>query len=814
MYKPTILLDKSTVRGLKTEEIKLIQTHYIVIVPQVLIREILGELSKQDEDHSKIKNNIRNLSERLEHHQTIFYPDALSIAKNELLTGQNLPFSGQPISFNPKSIQTKDGKLGYLIEEPDELKILRRWKNGIFTNEEIQASQSYYEIERNFDLNKFKEEMKKLVDIPVSSDSVKHIYNSINKIFEKIPNETILDKLFEIFQFSDDEKKRVLDRWRKNKNNSVMRFSPFAYYFLTVFVTFSYGIKLEIISSSKRAKSHIDLEYFFYLPLINVVSSGDKLFKELFDAFSLQKQIIFNIESMKTEVLLIGEDVEFVKLNKNNPEKIVQTEFKSVTYKLWFKEFFHPFNQENLAEKLSEQQLKKIADEVLKPLNEGIDFYSKEPINKSHEKLYEGWSDTEKFFESAKNAREIFHVDNGFNHVKKNISADQIKHFFSLYADMWPPNCDIFSSLPQKDGKIRGLYLGGFEPQDVNEILYMTLMFDELILIDPIPNPWYLKSEYNPINNPEKFKQETLKYLWLYFILEPFVNSGLIRVIRSPFHLGSESHNELIQLSQARIKSLGSEEFKEIFKMEYRTQNRNVELVNFFSLPSKNKIEFFKKNKPGITDDEMKKLISYYNRLRELHAFALDQELENYEQVNLMHGVNLEEAFFISSDMGCIPITNSKSKNYEINKVYGNNRGDFRKIIQCFNKVKLDLASAVYIPLMLTVKESGIMDKYIMSFKNIYTEIISRNFRKLKSNNMKNKIESDLYGLQESFSHLLKMMQKVNNVPLEYESFNIKLICSDEGAHLPGLEALYKKYSKNGVFRYPPISISLIQKNE
>ncbi len=91
--------------------------------------------------------------------------------------------------------------------------------------------------------------------------------------------------------------------------------------------------------------------------------------------------------------------------------------------------------------------------------------------------------------------------------------------------------------LLKKQNVFRGLYVGSFEVHNISEILNMSLFFDELVIIDPIMNPWDTQEKYNPISNPEKFKQETLKVLYLYLKLEHFVNLGRIKIIRSPFFL-------------------------------------------------------------------------------------------------------------------------------------------------------------------------------------------------------------------------------------------------------------------------------------
>lgn len=810
-HKPTLLLDKSSIFGLKTETIRFIQNNYTVIVPQVLLREIISALAK-DEDLEKLKTIIGFLSERLEHYETIFYPEASAIARTELVTGQSVPFSGKPM-INPKIIVSKDGKLSYYMEEPDELKVLKRWKNKIFTNEEKQYSQTVFDLVRNFDLDEFKNELEIPFEFPRNSiKNIKEIYNIVKDMIDNLEGLSVLHYFFNIFNMSLEEQKVVLERWKKNEKNSLKLFAPYSYYFLTVFVTFAYGVKLDVVSSSKDAKAHVDIEYFFYLPLVKAICSDDKLFKKFFDAFSRDDQVFFNNNNMREEISFIQKDEALANVNHKNKIKINPSDFESKTYSLWFREYFNPFNSENLVDRLSEQQRKDLAESILTSIDCSIEYDTKKPLNADYAKQYEGLDSNERFFEIFQKAEEIFHLNKKDNQLKKNISNEQIKEFYSFYADIWLPHLDTLSLLPARAGCHRGIYLGGYDLFNINEILYMVLLFDELILIDPMLNPRCIKSEHNPINKPEQYKQEILRCLWVYSIFEPFVKKGFIKFIPSPFWLGGKANNDASLISKKRLQSiLKSNKNVNIFKNVNEERNLHEAKLSFIISPTESKIKHFKNQDPKITEEQVKYLIEYYNKLRQIHPFALEQELTKFEQMILLHNQDLEEIYFISSEIGCTPITNSKAKKVELESSYGNDKGEIQNILDCFNKFTFDVVDNIHPGIILSVKESGCMEKQLEFFKEISCEIKNRNFRKLKSSGMKNNTLKNLLKLSNDFKNIINIVEKLQNEPAMVRKYKLRLIASTRGAMIDGLDVISKKYGRLPKIRYPYNSFSFIR---
>lgn len=134
-------------------------------------------------------------------------------------------------------------------------------------------------------------------------------------------------------------------------------------------------------------------------------------------------------------------------------------------------------------------------------------------------------------------AFDIFGFARGRNwqDFKKNISGEQIREFYRVQAGLWRPDTDWAAIMPEPDSKLRGLYLGDIYPELIlQNLVRFSLYSDQLFVINPVHNPWLMKGEYNPIENPEQFKADTLKVVWFLFNIAPWIDSGIVQLIPDP----------------------------------------------------------------------------------------------------------------------------------------------------------------------------------------------------------------------------------------------------------------------------------------
>jgi hypothetical protein len=108
--------------------------------------------------------------------------------------------------------------------------------------------------------------------------------------------------------------------------------------------------------------------------------------------------------------------------------------------------------------------------------------------------------------------------------------------------------------MPVSDGKLRGLYLGDIRPElTLRNLIRFSLYSDNLFVIDPFHNPWIMRPEYNPIENPDQFKADTINLLHFLFAVGPWIYSGILYLIPDPGQLNVGLKWATARLAKARI---------------------------------------------------------------------------------------------------------------------------------------------------------------------------------------------------------------------------------------------------------------------
>jgi SEC-C motif len=184
-------------------------------------------------------------------------------------------------------------------------------------------------------------------------------------------------------------------------------------------------------------------------------------------------------------------------------------------------------------------------------------------------------------------AIEIFGFRKGrtWTDFKQNISGDQIRRFYEIQAEMWRPDTDWAAIMPAPDSKLRGLYLGDIRPElTLRNLVRFSLYTDQLFIINPFHNPWVLQAQYNPIENPDQYKSDTLNLMHFLFSVAPWIEAGILTLIPDPGEINVALKWETARLAKARI---GDQEPDERDLEEASEHGRQALLRALLALPEK-----------------------------------------------------------------------------------------------------------------------------------------------------------------------------------------------------------------------------------
>ena len=157
-----------------------------------------------------------------------------------------------------------------------------------------------------------------------------------------------------------------------------------------------------------------------------------------------------------------------------------------------------------------------------------------------------------------------------------------IKKIHEALIDVWPINTDIQSVLQRARSDVSGLYVGDYRREYIFKgLIRHSIYANKMIVVDPFVYPYSVREKYNPILTPEQYRKETLKNVNFWFLLAPWIDAGIVEIIRTPNDFDRklnweslkrqfkkfEENEELRRAAEESVHELDSrQKGKEIFK--------------------------------------------------------------------------------------------------------------------------------------------------------------------------------------------------------------------------------------------------------
>lgn len=154
---------------------------------------------------------------------------------------------------------------------------------------------------------------------------------------------------------------------------------------------------------------------------------------------------------------------------------------------------------------------------------------------------------------------EIFLLDtNGYTkslvEYKKAFTAKAVCELNEEIVRLWPKDTDIKRVLQPSTGDVSGLYIGDYSPEQLRHaIVRHSLYATKLLIVDPFIHPLSVRDEYSPILNPAQYRAQTLRNVNLWFSLAPWIEAGLVEVIRTPADFDHKLQWESMKLQDKKF---------------------------------------------------------------------------------------------------------------------------------------------------------------------------------------------------------------------------------------------------------------------
>jgi len=274
-----IILDKSVVYGLSKDEVDSLDRHFLQIIPPILMNEILADLTKVTNDENAIRRLAGN-SYRIGGNRTLTTDYKLLLQSS--LLGFEGPVDGWPVPVGERVVKTTDGKVGVIVETPDEDEMIMKWERQEFTEEEkTRAAEFRREYSRSIN---FRFYVERLREVGITFSPPKNT-DVLFELVESVLRERRLQaRLFALIQeehdFTNDFMWKIVRRWYMAGAPMFETFAPYTFFCLRASFLWALGMSNSGLFAPDE-NDRKDLEYLYYLPFTELFSSDDRKHKRL-----------------------------------------------------------------------------------------------------------------------------------------------------------------------------------------------------------------------------------------------------------------------------------------------------------------------------------------------------------------------------------------------------------------------------------------------------------------------------------------------------------------------------------------------------
>nr|WP_281720378.1 hypothetical protein [Nitrosomonas nitrosa] len=803
---PILLVDKSTIQGLSPEEVRTLTRHYSTVVCPILMRELLSNLAKGN-DRVETERRLAALAAKAGAPGFHAVVDAQSMAAANLM-GHEVPMDGRIPMPGGVAVRTKDGTRGVLFDESEEAIILRRWQAHQFSSDEKELARHIRAIDLNVDLQAIREMIAKQFSHFPKFHSLAELVGWIDNTYLSLTDQRSHIVIVSRSLLQAEEVQSVLDRWEKEGNPLFSHFAPYSHYFYRCNLIYFLGLAQGFINTSWKDKTHLDIQYIYYLPFCMTFTSGDAFLRDIFPFFKRQNQKFLWMDELKTDLRNIKGYWDGLTEEKRKEFRAEYGEYPpdlpgSITAEAW-KELMRPRpSKEKRLPKLSKEQEKRLVEQLIAQSSGAVRIEDNASIDPSYTAKYENLGLKERYILLKDKCAEVVGLSSGkaWSDVKKDFSFKDVREIYNWYADLWRPDTNLRKIMAPAPNVFRVLYLGEVDPGSiVRNVLGTLLYFDQVCIVDPFINPWAINEENNPIKHPQQYEEDLLKLVYDLIVLSPWIETDQILFVPDPTDFNQKFKWDLLKtVEKKRERELTSEEKEEMEKMQ---EAHTVILFRYiWRLSEDSQRHFLKQRSPHLSADEIDAFIEFGKRERARDPIAVDRvftEKDNAGYMNLSRtGAGYEMSVIICRLLRAVPFTPLVIRMNDYMRAKKHSIGRWKPFCDVLNKHMFRFLYQVDPNLILTLKR----ENYLMQFRRLFSNLTSRlNSGAFVSDNeikeLTEQLEQVLHATNTEWREIESIIDGLgeNIRAFEFSQGHLLLDIEEEGYSSEDVESLWAKY--------------------
>jgi len=336
---------------------------------------------------------------------------------------------------------------------------------------------------------------------------------------------------------------------------------------------------------------------------------------------------------------------------------------------------------------------------------------------------------------------DIFRLHLPWDKVKSGMSDARIREFYQFIAALWPIDTDYRALLPAPDTSLRALYLGEYEPELMQQNVFrFSLYADQIILINPFDNPNLMAEKFNPVVNPGEWRLQTLRLVYHLSLLAPWIVAGLVVLVPDPGDFDRSLREKTWSLATKRWVETGLSD-KDVEASSLRSKAQDT----FYLSPPEYIARMARETNPGMTDQEVNKLLAYVEKRRKEDPLLPNQTLDQMPGQMTAHrmGANLEMGLFLCQTVGAFPYTNVRFRWNEILKAgddLGQSAQVWSPLTKAFGNLDFKFLNNVDSKFAVNMREEGRLSNFRSYLRKLWgtvngdidinrSEILARDFQ-------------------------------------------------------------------------------------
>ncbi len=247
--------------------------------------------------------------------------------------------------------------------------------------------------------------------------------------------------------------------------------------------------------------------------------------------------------------------------------------------------------------------------------------------------------------------------------VRRELSDDQVKSMHEILELLWPRDTNVADLLPRPDRRVfRAVYLGLIDPRTISMSVISSLAyFDEIVILNPFPNPLYMNPQFSPTQSPAQHKAQTLKNVIALLTLRPFIAAGIVHMVPDPMEFNADFGRASRAMAEKRTAGweLKEDEIRlgeALFKDDFERQ--------WLRCPEAELMRIVRESQPDVHEELLERVTKHMKEKLTNDPLALLQPVASGKeggQLQVFHGMGLELALFFAHLTGSAIYTDELS---------------------------------------------------------------------------------------------------------------------------------------------------------